>query len=335
MHLEEDPAAWDPETGCVDYNRSGAPLIEIVTEPDFTSAEQVKNWLKRFMLIMGYIKALNKTAGIKADVNVNIKGISTRTEVKNVNSISEIIKVIEYEEKRHLKEKPKFQETRRWNSEKQISESMREKESHADYRFISDPDLPAIKIKKEDVELLKKRLPETPDEKLAKLIKKYKINKTNAEVLSSNLEIVEFFEEIAEKIPPEFALPWVTIELLRVLNYNKKTLDEVKILPEHFIELLNLVKHGKITELKAKQILNNFIPESFSLLKEEKESSKLSEKETEEIVKKAIKENFKAVQDYKSGKLESFNFLMGEVMKLSNKRADYKSASEILRRLIK
>lgn len=336
MHLEEDPAAWDPETGQIDYNRSGAPLVEIVTDPDFTSSEEVSNWLKQLILTLSYIKAINKGAGIKADVNINIPGVSERTEIKNLHSISEIVKAIEYEFIRHKKEKSKIKETRRWNSQTGKTEPMREKESQADYRFISDPDLPAIKITNKLVNEIKSKLPETPQEKLSKLIKKYKISQKDAQVLTNNLELVEFFEKVAEKIHAEFALPWVTTELLRVLNYSKKSLEEVEIEAEHFIELLKAVKDKSITELKAKQILNNFVPKSYSIKSELKGHERITDKtELKDFCKQAIKNNKKAVEDYKSGKRESFNFLMGEIMKLSNKRADYKSASEVLKELLK
>ncbi|HLD98069.1 MAG TPA: Asp-tRNA(Asn)/Glu-tRNA(Gln) amidotransferase subunit GatB [Candidatus Nanoarchaeia archaeon] len=336
MHLEEDPAAWDPETGQIDYNRSGAPLIEIVTEPDFTSSEEVSNWLKQLILTLSYIKSINKFAGIKADVNINIPNISERTEIKNLHSISDIVKAIDYEFKRHEKERPKSMETRRWNSQTGKTEPMREKESQADYRFITDPDLPAIKISKKLVESIEKKLPETPQEKLSKLIKKYKISKKDAETLSNNFELVEFFEKVAEKIRAEFALTWVTIELLRILNYSKKTLDEVEIEVEHFIELLQAVEKKTITELKAKQILNKFIPKSYSIKSELKGHERITDKdELKKLCETVIKQNKRAVEDYQSGKQESFNFLMGEVMKLSNKRADYKSARDELLKLLK
>ena len=336
LHLEEDPAAWDPISGKIDYNRSGAPLVEIVTEPDFSSSAQVKEWLKKLVITLSYIKALNKEAGIKADVNINIKGKTERTEVKNVNSISEIFNVIEYEIKRHEKELPIKKETRRWSSEKKITESMREKESAQDYRFISDPDLPAIKLSERYVKEIGKNLPESPEEKLNKLIKKHKIDKKNAQILANNLEIVEFFEEISKKINPKFALPWVTIELFRILNYNKKTLEEVEIKAEHFIELLEAIIKKAITELKAKQILNNFIPKSYSIKSELKTHEKITDKkELKKIIEKTIKSNKKAVEDYKSGEQNAFNFLMGEVMKLSNKRADYKISSDILKEMLK
>src|SRR4030043_1157397 len=181
VHLEEDPAAWNPETGKIDYNRAGVPLVEIVTEPDFKSSEEVKHWLRQLILTLSYIKALNKDAGIKSDVNVNIKGLTERTEIKNVNSITEIVNSINSEIKRHEKEKPKTRETRRWNSITNKTELMRSKEETADYRFIPDPDLPVLKIDEKRVEEIKKNLPESPQEKLEKTIKKHNINPRDAE----------------------------------------------------------------------------------------------------------------------------------------------------------
>jgi len=332
VHLEEDPAAWNPETGNIDYNRAGVPLVEIVTEPDFTSAEQVEHWLRQLILTLSYIKALNKDAGIKSDVNVNIKG-TVRTEIKNVNSITEIVKSIISEIKRHEKEKPITQETRRWNSTTNKTELMRSKEEAADYRFIPDPDLPVIKIDKKRIEEIEKNLPESPQEKLEKIIKSHKINPKDAEVLTQNIEIVEFFEKVIEKIDPKIVLPWIKTELLGVLNYNKKTLDssEININPEHVIELLELVINNKITPLKAKDILRKFIPKSFSPLAEAKQNEKISdEKQLKKIIKDIIKKNKKSAEDYKKGNKKSFNFLMGEVMKATNKSADFKIVRKIL-----
>jgi aspartyl-tRNA(Asn)/glutamyl-tRNA(Gln) amidotransferase subunit B len=336
MHLEEDPAAWNPETGCIDYNRSGAPLIEIVTEPDFTSSEQVVKWLKQLILTLSYIKAIDKGSGIKADVNVNIQGLSERTEIKNMHSISEITKAIEYEFQRHRKEKPKIKETRRWNSKSGKTESMREKEGAADYRFISDPDLPIITISEKQVNEIRKHIPETPQQKLDKIIKKYKISQNDAEVLTNNLELVEFFEAVSEKINPQFALHWVTGELLRILNYNDVSLDQVSINPDHFIELVKYVHDKKLTELKAKQILNKFIPNSFSPKSELENSSRITDKtELSNWAREIVKNNPQAVKDFKAGKQESLNFLMGEIMKLSQKRADYALAKDELLKLLR
>lgn len=263
MHLEEDPAAWEPDSGKVDYNRSGLPLVEIITAPDFTTAEEVVSWLRKLLHGLDYLKAVDSNAGIKVDVNVNLPGRTERVEIKNLNSLESIGKAIEYEFERQNKEGGKTKETRRYDEAKGRTMIMRSKESAEDYRFISEPDLPAIVIKKELVSEIGENLPEMPSVKLQKLIKKHKIDKKNALILAKNLDIVEFFEKVAEKIDAGFALHWVTIELMRFLNYNKKMLHEVDIKVEHFAELLNLVKLGKITELKAKEILNKFYPKSF------------------------------------------------------------------------
>jgi len=331
VHLEEDPAAWNPDKGTIDYNRAGAPLVEIVTEPDFTSAEQVQIWLKQLVLTLSYIKALNKDAGIKADVNVNIKGLTVRAEIKNVNSIREIVKSIKAELKRHEKEKPKQQETRRWNTKKDKTELMRTKEQQADYRFIPDPDLPLIKIDKRRISKIQTRLPESPQEKLEKVIKKHKINPKDAEVLTQNLEIVELFEKVIKKINPKFALPWVIVEWLGVLNFNKKIMSDVDIKAEHFIELLKLLQEGKITPLAAKDILRKFIPKSFSPKSKAKKGGVVSdEKKLNKIIKKVINKSKKAAEDYKKGEQKAFNFLIGKVMQATNKSADYQVVRKLL-----
>ncbi len=336
VHLEEDPAAWNPDKGTIDYNRSGAPLVEIVTEPDFTSSEQVQTWLKQLVLTLSYIKALNKDAGIKSDVNVNIKGLTVRTEIKNVNSITEIIKSIKSELRRHEKEKPIKQETRRWNSITEKTQLMRTKEEQADYRFIPDPDLPAIKINKQRVQDIKNKLPESPEEKLDKIIKKHKINPKDAEVLTQNLEIVELYEKVIKKINPKFALPWITTEWLSVLNHNKKTMKEVDINPQHIIELLKLLKENKITALAAKNILRKFIPKSFSPLKLAKSSEKISDKEKLlKIIHKIYKNNQKTIADYKAGNKQALNFLIGKIMQETNRRADYQVVREMLEKELK
>ena len=217
-----------------------------------------------------------------------------------------------------------------------ITKKMREKEQAQDYRFISDPDLPIIKIEDKKVEKISKELPETPHEKLQKLIKKHKIKKKSAEILTKKLEIIKFFEKIIDNVHPKLAVRWVTEELLSVLNYNKKELDEVEIKVEHFIELLQLLEKKIITELKAKDILRSFIPKSFSPKTKIKKHTTISGKtEIEKICKEVIKNNPQAVEDYKHGKQEALNFLIGQIMKQTNKRADYKTAKDVLEKKLK
>jgi len=331
-HLEEDPAAWNPKTGEIDYNRSGFPLVEIVTEPDFTSSEQVVDWLKQLIATLGYIKAIDKKMGIKSDVNVSVEG-GARIEVKNVNSINNIKNTIEHEIERQTKNLPKVQETRRYDETKGITTLMRTKEQAQDYRFITEPDLPIINISNKLINELKNSLPETPQEKLEKLIKKYKIEKKYAEVLTKKIEIVEFFEKIIPEVESKLATRWVTEELLSVLNYNKIELDEIELNPKHFIELLKLIETKTITELKAKDILRSWKEKSES--PNIKEISNISNDEIQIFAKKVINENEKAVSDYKNGEAKAINFLIGQVMKLSNKRADFNTARITLEKLLK
>ncbi len=332
-HLEEDPAAWNPTTGEVDYNRSGSPLIEIVTEPDFTNSDEVISWLKSLITTLDYIKAIDKNSGIKIDVNVSLPEFKTeRAEIKNINSLSSVKSAIEYEIERQKREKPKTKETRTYDDSKGITIKMRDKEGAEDYRFISEPDLPVMKILDSRIAQIKSTIPETPHEKLQKLVKKHKIEKKYAEVLTKKLEIVEFFEKIVGKVNPILATHWVAGELLRVLNYAKKELEEVDIKSEHFIELLQMIEKNMVTALKAKEILNNFIPKSFSPRKEiSKHTTIDSEKEIDKIISSVLKNNSKAVSDFKSGKPEALNFLLGQVMKQSNKRIDSNTAKEILK----
>ena len=330
-HIEEDPAAWNPKTGEIDYNRSGSPLIEIVTDPDFKTSEQVITWLKQLLTTLSYIKAIDKNMGIKADVNVSTGG--ERIEIKNMNSLKNIKTAIEHEIIRQKKDKPKVQETRMFDANKGITIMMRTKEQAQDYRFISEPDLPIIKIENQRVQKIKSALPETPTTKLKRLIKKYNIQKHSAEILTKKLEIVEFFEEIIREANPKLAVRWTTEELLSILNYNKKELEDIDINPKHFIELLQLLDKNQITELRAKDILRSWKEKSSS--PKSKEHSQINKKEIKELAKKVIKENSKAIEDYNSGKKESLNFLIGQVMRLSNKRADYKTAREILEQNIK
>ena len=265
IHLEEDPAAWEPDTGCVDYNRSGLPLVEIITEPDFETAEEVENWINGLLHNMAYLKSVDSNAGIKVDVNINIPKKTERVEIKNLNSVDSIMRAIDYEFTRQAVEGSE-RETRRFDAEKGKTFRMRGKEEQEDYRFISDPDLQEIVIDSEIVNELRRTLPESPEKKLEKVIKKFKIGKSDAEVLTKHIDIAEFFEKVVEQgVDAKFALPWVTVELFRFLNYNKATLNDVNIRTEHFAELLKSVRSGKISVLKGKQILNQFYPKSFSV----------------------------------------------------------------------
>ncbi|MBU2577031.1 MAG: Asp-tRNA(Asn)/Glu-tRNA(Gln) amidotransferase subunit GatB [Nanoarchaeota archaeon] len=339
-HLEEDPAQWNPDSGKINYNRSGLPLVEIVTEPEFSDSEQVVEWLKALVLSLSYIKAVRKNAGIKVDVNVSTYG--ERVEMKNLNSLEKIRKAIDYEIARQIEAhdngEVQKRETLAFDEKLGKTIKMRSKEGAADYRFIPDPDLPVIKIDKKVVAKIKANLPEMPEEKLGKLLKKFSVGEKDAKILTRNLELVEFFEKLSEfGIDPQKYISWITIELLRVLNYNKMTLEDedVEILPEHLAELIKAVSKNEITVLKGKQIMNEFIPKSFSLKEHKGEISNIDDVAIENLCKQVISENVHVVDEYKGGKDASLNFLIGQVMRLSERRADFKVAGETLKRLIK
>ena len=337
MHIEEDPASWDPKTGEIDYNRSGLPLVEIVTAPEFKSAEEVYDWVGKLVHALSYLKAVDTNAGVKADVNVSLidelgKQKTQRVEIKNITSIEAMKSAILYEFERQVKE-GSVRETRRFDEAKGVTMRMRGKEEADDYRFIVDPDLNSVVLSKSFIEEQKKVLPELPSVKLSKLVKKYKINSKDAEVLAKDIDIAHFFEKVAKEVDGKFALPWITVELFRVLNYNNKKLVDVDVSVNHFVKLLHLIKSGKITELQAKQILNKFVPNSFDPTNVEGKIS--DEKELEPFIRKVIVDNDKVVIDYVNGDIKAFNYLIGEVMKATNRRADSNAVRKLIDKLIK
>lgn len=345
IHLEEDPAQWNPDTGRIDYNRSGLPLVEMVTEPEFSDSEQVVEWLKSLVLALSYIGAIRKNAGIKVDVNVSTYG--ERVEMKNLNSLEKIRKAINYEIARQVElrkdnldarlEDLFKRETLAFDEKKGITIKMRSKEDAADYRFIPDPDLPEITISKKMIADVKAEMPEMPDVKLDRLLKKYKVEKNDAKILTKNLELVEMFEALAESgVDTARSVPWITVELLRVLNYNKMTLEdeEVEVKPEHLAELIKAVHQGEITKLKGKQIMNDMVPKSFSLKDHKGEIESIDDAAVENLCQQVIDDNVKVVAEYKGGKDASLNFLIGQVMRLSERRADFRTAGDILKKMI-
>ena len=340
IHLEEDPAQWNPDTGKIDYNRSGLPLLEMVTEPEFRDSDQVVEWLKSLVLSLSYIKAVRKNAGIKVDVNVSTYG--ERVEMKNLNSLEKIRKAIDYEIVRQVENHGKGieqkQDTLAFDEAKGITIKMRSKEGASDYRFVPCPDLPIMSLDSKMVKKLIADMPEMPEVKLERLLSKYKVSEKDAKILSRNLELVEMFEGLVDSgvADVKASVPWITVELLRVLNYNKKTLEDedVEILPSHLAELIVAVEKGVITKLKGKQVMNDFVPKSFSLKDHTEEIASISEDAVENLCRQVIDENVHVVEEYKGGKAASLNFLIGSVMRLSERRADFKSVTLVMKRLI-
>ncbi len=339
VHLEEDPARWDPQTGYVDYNRSGFPLVEIVTEPDFQSLDQVRDWLKKLMTTLSYIKAIDPDAGIKADVNVSIAPDFGRVEVKNVNSFRAIVAVIDYEIKRQEKEAKEgrkiLQQTRAWSEASGTTAFMRSKEQAMDYMFIPDPDLPVIRIDSSYIRRISSGLPEKPSEKVEKY-RKLKIDAVDAQVISSELLLAELFEKVIREVDPVIAARWLRRELLRVLNYSRKGLEDLDI-EANLIQLLKLIQEKKITDATGQKLIEKLVEQSFDVERYVKEHNLLAvsdERLLENLCLSAINENPSVAADFKSGNEKALHRLMGEVMKKSSGKATPKEVSGILRKLL-
>lgn len=348
IHIEEDPASLihpasmhNSEYVLVDYNRSGNPLCEIVTEPDMTSPEEAREFMNKLLTILEYLEIFDTNNGIiKADANISIKDSGyVRSEVKNITGFKDIERALNYEihrQKQAVKENEKLvQDTRSWDSEKGITRRIRTKETEDDYGYIIDPDLVITDITDDFIKKIKLNLPELADEKLEKFIKTHNIDAETAEILSKDKELAKVFEEVVDigKINSDLASKWVRRELQRVLNYNKKNFTEVALESKHFIDLLSLVQNKKITEQVAQKILNELVLNPFDVLKyvKEKGLEKIDDESAiEEIAKEVISEQSDNVAKYKSGEEKVLNFLVGQVMRKSKGAANPSKAKELL-----
>ena len=350
VHMEEDPASLVHPAGMkesayvlVDYNRSGNPLVEIVTEPDLTSPDEARDFMKQLITVLEYLELFDINKGIiKADANISIKDSDyTRVEIKNITGFREIERALIHElnrQQNEIKNNKKInQETRAWDSENGITFSLRKKETEEDYGYIIDTDLTIVEITNKWLNEIKKNMPELAQDKVRKFIEKYKIKKGDAEILASDKQLAEMFEKVAKQVNPELAAKWLRRELLRVLNYNKKSLHEVEIDAKHMIDLLNLVENKKITDNVASKILEKLIEKPFDVneyVKKEKLEAVSDVSELEKYCKESIAENPKAVEDYKKGEKKALNFIVGKVMAKSKGKATPKEVNEIILKLI-
>ena len=337
IHIEEDPGQYKPDRGIVNFNRSGIPLVEIVTEPDITSPEEARNFLKEIIRVLQYSGAARGENSMKADVNVSLNG-GNRVEMKNVNSIKGAYRALKFEivrQKNLIKRGVEIpQETRAYIESQMITTRMRLKEDADDYRFIPDPDLPPMEIPDEIIEKVKEIMPEAPHHKVERFFKDYGIDEESAKVLTSELDLAIAYEEVVKEIDPIFAAKWMRDELKRVLSYNKLDYADSGISVENLVEFLNMLQNKEITTKAGQRIIEQMpnndkspkqIAEELGLLGVVKEDEVLA------AVKQAIDENPKAVQDYHDGQKASLNFLVGQVMRLTRGKADPGETVKLLR----
>jgi len=328
IHVEEDPGQYKPDRGTVNFNRSGIPLVEIVTEPDIKSPEEARNFLKELIRVLQYSGGARGEGTMRADVNISING-GNRVEMKNVNSIKGAYRALIFErnrQKRNLERGVETkQETRAYVESQMITTAMRLKEDADDYRFITDPDLPPMQISDETIQKVLDTMPEAPHNKVKRFVDDYGIDEETAKVLTSELDLAISYEEVVKEIDPVFAAKWMRDELKRVLTYNKLDFSDSEISVENLIELFSLIQSKEITVKAGQRIIEQMpnnekspkaIAEELGLLGVVKDDEILA------AVKQAIEENPKAVEDYLSGQKASINFLVGQVMRLTRGKAD-------------
>ena len=328
IHAEEDPGQYNPDRGYVNFNRSGIPLVEIVTEPDIKSPEEARNFLTELIRVLQYSGAARGEGTMRADVNISING-GNRVEMKNINSIKGAYKALKFElvrqknlEKRGVEVK---QETRAYLESQMITVGMRMKEDADDYRFITDPDLPPMKISDETIQRILDIMPEAPHNKVKRFVADYGIDEESAKVLTSELDLAIAYEEVVKEVDPVFAAKWMKDELKRVLSYNKLDFADSGITVENLVELFNMLQNKEITTKAGQRIIEQMpnndkspkaIAEELGLLGVVKDDEVLA------AVKQAIDENPKAVEDYLAGQKASINFLVGQVMRITRGKAD-------------
>lgn len=350
LHMEEDAGKlihdeWD-ECSLVDYNRSGVPLIEIVSEPDMRSAAEVIVYLETLRHTIQYLRASDcklQEGSMRADVNLSVRPVGstafgTRTEMKNLNSFKAIQRAIEAETERQIEllEEGRIvlQETRRWDDNKESSCSMRSKEDAKDYRYFPDPDLPPVYISDAWMEAVRQAQPEFPKERKQRLESQYGLPAYDAEILTEEIDLAERFEETAVICgDAREAANWFMGEVLRLMKEYAREAKELAFSSKHLAELIRMQKEGMINRQTAKKIFEIIFIEDVEPEAYAREHGLLAISDNtliEETVEKVLRASPQAVEDYKNGKEKSFGFLVGQSMRTLGGKADPKTIREML-----
>ena len=354
IHMEEDAGKlvhdeWE-DVSIVDYNRSGVTLIEIVSEPDMRSAEEVIAYLEKLRLIIQYLGAsdckLNE-GSMRADVNLSVREagaaeFGTRTEMKNLNSFKAIARAIEGERARQIElieeGKKVIQETRRWDDNKESSHAMRSKEDAQDYRYFPEPDLVPVVISDEWIERVKARQPEMRDEKLIRYQDEFGLPKYDAEILTGDKSFADLFEAAAAICgKPKKVSNWIMTETIRLLKENEMDPDQIRFSPEHLAKLVDLADAGSVTNTVAKEVFEKVFKEDIDPEAYVKEKGLLTvndEGALRETVAKVVAENPQSVEDYHNGKEKAIGFLVGQTMKAMKGKANPALVNQILKELL-
>ena len=349
IHIEEDAGKLNHDEfgggSLVDLNRAGVPLIEIVSEPDLRTTEEVEQYLKKLKSILEYIEVSDckmQEGSFRADVNVSVrkKGdtkLGTRTEMKNMNSFRSITRAIEYEVDRQidiLEEGRKVeQETLRWDDVSGKTFSMRDKEDAQDYRYFPDPDLVAIKLSEEYINQIKENLTELPESRKERYLDQYKLSQKDARIITSSKYLSNLFEEaIAECNNPKAANNWIISDISRILNEKEIEPSQIPFTGKQLGELIVLIEKGVISSSIGKKVLEELFkePKSPEQIVKEKGWVQISDEgEIKKVVQKILENNPQSVADYKAGKEKALGFLVGQAMKETKGKANPKILNEL------
>lgn len=354
MHMEEDAGKlihdeWD-DTSLVDYNRSGVPLVEIVSEPDMRSADEVIAYLEKLRMIIQYLGASDcklQEGSMRADVNLSVREagteeFGTRTEMKNLNSFKAIARAIEGERERQIElleeGKAVVQETRRWDDNKESSYAMRSKEDAQDYRYFPEPDLVPIVISGEWIEQIRARQPELQTEKMERYKKEFDIPEYDAKIITSSKHMADIFEAASAVCgKPKKVSNWLMVETLRLLKDRGMEPEEISFSPENLAKLVNLTESRAINSSVAKEVFEKIFVQDIDpeiYVEEHGLKTVNDEGALEEVIRKVIADNPKAVKDYHSGKEKALGALVGQTMKAMKGKADPGLVNQKLREMI-
>lgn len=338
LHMEEDTL--------MDYNRCGVPLIEIVSKPDMNSGAEARMFLenlKSTLVYLGISDCKMEEGSLRCDVNVNVidteSGKKTKvTEVKNLNSFRGVEKAIDFEVERHIglleRGEEELRTTRRWDDANNKTVLMRIKYTVADYRFAPEGDLPPVEISDEYIEEIRRSMPELPKEKSLRFVKEYKLPKYDAEVLTSTIELADYYEKLVEKFDDyNMASNWMMTEVLRRVDLQGDEKFKTPFEVEDLKILLEQIKENKINNNAGKKVLREMFEtgkKPLDIIKEKGLVQISDTGEIEKIVDKIISENPQSIEDYKNGKDRALGFLVGQVMKASRGKANPQLANKMI-----
>jgi aspartyl-tRNA(Asn)/glutamyl-tRNA(Gln) amidotransferase subunit B len=356
VHLEEDAGKLEhPEdTGArytaVDLNRAGTPLLEIVSAPDMRSAEEANEYMQALAGVLRHLGAsdcrmeqgsLRFEAGISVRPNGS-REMGNRVEVKNLNSMSAVVKAIEYEQKRQVEVLESGgtvpSQTMLWNVARGMTEPMRSKEEAKDYRYFPEPDLVPVEITRRELDDIRASMPELPADRRRRFISEHGLPAYDASVLVENRSVAEYFEDCVKAgAEPKTASNWVMGEVLREMKERRCTVDELAVTPDMLAELIGLVARGEIGNNIGKDVFVQMAAEGKRApeIVEEKGLKQISDAgELENVVRSVLDENPEAVADLKAGKKQATGFLVGQVMRATRGRADPKAVAKLIGKLV-